>query len=339
MIDNILEVKDLKQYFPIRGGVFQRTVGYVKAVDGVSFNIKRGETLGIVGESGCGKSTLGRSIMRLYKKTSGQVLFNGEDFDQYSRRQLRKKRLQMQMVFQDPYSSLDPRMTVGQIIGEALIDHRMGTRTEIRRKVKDTMDLCGLPSYYVNRYPHEFSGGQRQRIGIARSLVVNPSFIICDEPVSALDVSIQAQIINLLKDLQKQRNLSYMFISHDLSVVEYISDRVAVMYLGNLVEMAPKEELYANPLHPYTKALLSAIPIPDPKRKHHRIILSGDLPSPANPPSGCKFRTRCPMACEKCAQSVPAYRDVGNHHFVACHFAVSPNTETAKLPEAAKEVS
>jgi oligopeptide/dipeptide ABC transporter ATP-binding protein len=321
MDDNILEVKNLKQYFPIRGGVFQRTVGWVKAVDGVSFNVKRGETLGVVGESGCGKSTLGRSIMRLYKMTSGQVLFNGEDFGKYSRRQLRQKRLQMQMVFQDPYSSLDPRMTVGQIIGEALVDHRVARKSEIRKKVEETMELCGLPSYYIGRYPHEFSGGQRQRIGIARSLALDPSFIICDEPVSALDVSIQSQIINLLSDLQKEKNLSYMFISHDLSVVEYISNRVAVMYLGSIVEMAPKDELYNHPLHPYTKALLSAIPVPDPKRKRNRIILKGDLPSPANPPSGCKFRTRCPMACEKCAQEAPEYRNVGNEHFVACHFA------------------
>lgn len=320
MEDNILEVKNLKQYFPIRGGVFQRTVGWIKAVDGVSFNIKRGETLGIVGESGCGKSTLGRSIMRLYSMTSGQVLFNGKDFSSYSRRQLRKKRLQMQMVFQDPYSSLDPRMTVGQIIGEALLDHRITNKAGMRKKVKDTMELCGLPTYYANRYPHEFSGGQRQRIGIARSLALDPSFIICDEPVSALDVSIQSQIINLLSDLQKEKNLSYMFISHDLSVVEYISNRVAVMYLGNIVEMAPKEELYNNPLHPYTKALLSAIPVPDPKASRNRILLKGDLPSPANPPSGCKFRTRCPMACEQCAQTVPEYKNIGNEHYVACHF-------------------
>lgn len=259
--------------------------------------------------------------MRLYEMTSGEVLFNGENFAKFSRKQLREKRLQMQMVFQDPYSSLDPRMTVGQIIGEALTDHKLYNRAGVRKKVKETMDLCGLPSYYINRYPHEFSGGQRQRIGIARSLALDPSFIICDEPVSALDVSIQAQIINLLSDLQKEKHLSYMFISHDLSVVEYISNRVAVMYLGNIVEMAPKDELYNHPLHPYTKALLSAIPVPDPKKKHNRIILQGDLPSPANPPSGCKFRTRCPNACELCSQKVPEYRDVGNEHFVACHFA------------------
>lgn len=319
MSDNILEVKNLKQYFPIRSGVFQRTTGWVKAVDGVSFQIRRGETLGVVGESGCGKSTLARSIMRLYQKTAGQVLFNGEDMEKYSRRRLREKRIQMQMVFQDPYSSLDPRMTVGQIIGEALLDHRLTDRAGMRRKVRETMELCGLPSYYVNRYPHEFSGGQRQRIGIARSLALDPSFLICDEPVSALDVSIQSQIINLLSDLQKEKNLSYLFISHDLSVVEYISDRIAVMYLGNIVEMAPKEELYRRPLHPYTKALLSAVPVPDPKKKQKRIILNGDLPSPADPPSGCKFRTRCPLACGRCAREVPELRDFGNGHSAACH--------------------
>ncbi len=335
--DNILEVENLKQYFPIRGGVFQHTVGYVKAVDGVSLSIKHGETLGVVGESGCGKSTLGRSIMRLYKMTSGKVTFEGRDFSKLTRRQLREERTHMQMVFQDPYSSLDPRMTVGQIIGEALIDHRMGSREQIRKKVAETMDLCGLPTYYINRYPHEFSGGQRQRIGIARSLALDPSFIICDEPVSALDVSIQAQIINLLSDLQKEKHLSYMFISHDLSVVEYISNRVAVMYLGNIVEMAPKNELYNNPLHPYTKALLSAIPVPDPKMKHNRVILKGDLPSPANPPSGCKFRTRCPIACEACAKEIPEYRNVGNEHYVACPFAGKDTPQKPAEPEAAEK--
>lgn len=319
MSDNILEVKNLKQYFPIRSGVFQRTTGWVKAVDGVSFQIRRGETLGVVGESGCGKSTLARSIMRLYQKTAGQVLFNGEDMEKYSRRRLREKRIQMQMVFQGRILRLTPAWPVGQIIGEALLDHRLTDRAGMRRKVRETMELCGLPSYYVNRYPHEFSGGQRQRIGIARSLALDPSFLICDEPVSALDVSIQSQIINLLSDLQKEKNLSYLFISHDLSVVEYISDRIAVMYLGNIVEMAPKEELYRRPLHPYTKALLSAVPVPDPKKKQKRIILNGDLPSPADPPSGCKFRTRCPLACGRCAREAPELRDFGNGHSAACH--------------------
>lgn len=319
MDDIILDVQDLKKYFPIRGGVFQHTVGYVKAVDGVSFQLKRGETLGIVGESGCGKSTAGRTILRLHEITGGKVLFNGKDIAKLSKKELRKKRLEMQMVFQDPYSSLNPRMTVGQIIGEALTDHKLMNKTQAKEKVQEIMEVCGLPSYYVNRYPHEFSGGQRQRIGIARALVLDPQFVICDEPVSALDVSIQSQIINLLGDLQKERNFSYIFISHDLSVVEYISNRVAVMYLGNIVELADKNEIFDNPLHPYTKALMSAIPVPDPTRKRERIILTGDLPSPSNPPSGCKFRTRCPMACEKCAKEAPEYRDVGGGHYVACH--------------------
>lgn len=316
----ILDVQNLKKYFPIRGGLITRTVGHVKAVDGISFKLRRGETLGIVGESGCGKSTAGRTILRLHDITDGKVIFKGEDLAKCSKKEMRAKRLQMQMVFQDPYASLNPRMTVGNIIGEALLDHKLMSKAEAREKVLETMETCGLPTYYINRYPHEFSGGQRQRIGIARSLILNPELIVCDEPVSALDVSIQSQIINLLGDLQERNNFSYIFISHDLSVVEYISNRVAVMYLGNIVEMADKNEIFDNPLHPYTKALMSAIPVPDPTRKRDRIILSGDLPSPSNPPSGCKFRTRCPYATEKCAQEAPEYRDVGNEHFVACHY-------------------
>ena len=319
MDDIILDVQNLKKYFPIRGGVFQHTVGYVKAVDGISFQLKRGETLGIVGESGCGKSTAGRTILRLHEITGGKVFFNGKDIAKLSKKELRKKRLEMQMVFQDPYSSLNPRMTVGQIIGEALIDHKLMDKNQAKEKVEEIMEVCGLPSYYINRYPHEFSGGQRQRIGIARALVLDPQFVICDEPVSALDVSIQSQIINLLGDLQKERNFSYIFISHDLSVVEYISNRVAVMYLGNIVELADKNEIFDNPLHPYTKALMSAIPVPDPTRKRERIILSGDLPSPSNPPSGCKFRTRCPLYVYLFAKEAPEYRDIGGGHFVACH--------------------
>lgn len=315
----ILDVQNLKKYFPIRGGIFSRTVGHVKAVDGISFTLNKGETLGIVGESGCGKSTAGRTILRLHDITEGKVIFEGEDLAKLSKAELRKRRLALQMVFQDPYSSLNPRMTVGNIIGEALIDHKLMSREQAREKVRETMEICGLPSYYINRYPHEFSGGQRQRIGIARSLILDPRLIICDEPVSALDVSIQSQIINLLSDLQERNHFSYIFISHDLSVVEYISNRVAVMYLGNIVEMADKNEIFDNPLHPYTKALMSAIPVPDPTRKRERIILSGDLPSPANPPSGCKFRTRCPYATEKCAEQAPEYRDVGGGHYVACH--------------------
>ena len=316
----ILDVQNLKKYFPIRGGLITRTVGHVKAVDGISFKLRRGETLGIVGESGCGKSTAGRTILRLHDITDGKVIFKGEDLAKCSKKEMRAKRLQMQMVFQDPYASLNPRMTVGNIIGEALLDHKLMSKAEAREKVLETMEICGLPTYDINRYPHEFSGGQRQRIGIARSLILNPELIVCDEPVSALDVSIQSQIINLLGDLQERNNFSYIFISHDLSVVEYISNRVAVMYLGNIVEMADKNEIFDNPLHPYTKALMSAIPVPDPTRKRDRIILSGDLPSPSNPPSGCKFRTRCPYATEKCAQEAPEYRDVGNEHFVACHY-------------------
>lgn len=317
--DIILDVQGLKKYFPIRGGVFSHTIGYVKAVDGISFQLKRGETLGIVGESGCGKSTAGRTILRLHSVTAGQVLFNGVDLASLPKKELRHQRLKMQMVFQDAYSSLNPRMTVGNIIGEALVDHKLMNRAAAKEKVFQTMEECGLPDYYINRYPHEFSGGQRQRIGIARALALDPDFIVCDEPVSALDVSIQSQIINLLGDLQKERNFSYIFISHDLSVVEYISNRVAVMYLGNIVEMADKNELFDHPMHPYTKALMSAIPVPDPTIARNRVILQGDLPSPADPPAGCKFCTRCPSVMEKCKTEEPKYRDVGGGHVVACH--------------------
>lgn len=317
--DIILDVQGLKKYFPIRGGVFSHTIGYVKAVDGISFQLKRGETLGIVGESGCGKSTAGRTILRLHSVTAGQVLFNGVDLASLPKKELRHQRLKMQMVFQDAYSSLNPRMTVGNIIGEALVDHKLMNRAAAKEKVFQTMEECGLPDYYINRYPHEFSGGQRQRIGIARALALDPDFIVCDEPVSALDVSIQSQIINLLGDLQKERNFSYIFISHDLSVVEYISNRVAVMYLGNIVEMADKNELFDHPMHPYTKALMSAIPVPDPTIARNRVILQGDLPSPADPPAGCKFCTRCPSVMEKCKTEEPEYRDVGGGHVVACH--------------------
>lgn len=318
---HLLEVKNLKKYFPIRNGIFSRVVSHVKAVDGISFFVNKGETLGIVGESGCGKSTAGRTILRLHDITDGEIIFNDKHIENLNKKELRAERLRLQMVFQDPYSSLNPRMTVGNIIGETLMEHKLVPKSEVKDKVLETMEICGLPSYYINRYPHEFSGGQRQRIGIARSLILNPELIICDEPVSALDVSIQAQIINLLQELQEKNKFSYIFISHDLSVVEHISDRVAVMYLGNIVELADKKEIFANPLHPYTKALLSAIPIPDPTIKRERIILSGDLPSPANPPSGCKFRTRCKYATEKCAKEVPEYREISEGHFVACHYA------------------
>jgi oligopeptide/dipeptide ABC transporter ATP-binding protein len=316
----ILSVRDLKKYFPIKAGVLQKTVGHVKAVDGVSFDIVKGETLGIVGESGCGKSTTGRAIIRLFEKTGGDVYFNGKEVHSLNHKELRAIRPKMQMIFQDPYSSLNPRMTVGQIVGEALLDHGIITdKVELRKKVMKTIEECGLASYHIDRYPHEFSGGQRQRIGIARALALDPDFIIADEPVSALDVSIQAQIINLLMDLQKERGFTYLFISHDLSVVEHISTRVGVMYLGSMVELANKKDMYKNPLHPYTQALLSAAPVPDPTAERKRIILTGDIPSPANPPSGCKFHTRCPYAMPICKTDIPEFKDRGNKHFVACH--------------------
>ena len=315
----ILDVQNLKKYFPIRGGLITRTVGHVKAVDGISFKLRRGETLGIVGESGCGKSTAGRTILRLHDITDGKVIFKGEDLAKCSKKEMRAKRLQMQMVFQDPYASLNPRMTVGNIIGEALLDHKLMSKAEAREKVLETMEICGLPTYYINRYPHEFSGGQRQRIGIARSLILNPELIVCDEPVSALDVSIQSQIINLLGDLQERNNFSYIFISHDLSVVEYISNRVAVMYLGNIVEMADKNEIFDNPLHPYTQALLSAVPIPDPRYQQDRIILEGDIPSTISLPKGCPFATRCKQCKAVCMENRPETKEVEPGHFVACH--------------------
>lgn len=320
MSDIILSVRDLKKYFPIKAGVLQKTVGHVKAVDGVSFDIERGETLGIVGESGCGKSTTGRAIIRLFDITGGEINFNGQDVHTLNHKELRAIRPKMQMIFQDPYSSLNPRMTVGQIVGEALVDHGIITdKIELRKKVIKTIEECGLASYHIDRFPHEFSGGQRQRIGIARALALDPEFIIADEPVSALDVSIQAQIINLLMDLQKERGFTYLFISHDLSVVEHISTRVGVMYLGSMVELANKKDMYKNPLHPYTQALLSAAPVPDPTAERNRIILKGDIPSPANPPSGCKFHTRCPYMMPKCKIDIPEFKDRGNKHFVACH--------------------
>ena len=321
MTDTLIKVENLKKYFPIYGGFFKKHVGDVKAVDGVSIDIKRGETLGLVGESGCGKSTVGRTLIRLYEKTEGEVIIDGVNVHDLPKNDLRKFRPNMQMIFQDPYSSLNPRMTVGQIVGEALKEHGIVTDPkEIRKRVISTLEECGLASYHIDRYPHEFSGGQRQRIGLARCLILNPSFIIADEPISALDVSIQAQIINLMVELQKERNFTYLFISHDLSVVEHISDRVAVMYLGDIVELAPRDGLYQNPLHPYTQALLSAAPVPDPDAHLNRIILKGDIPSPANPPSGCKFHTRCPVAMEICKTVKPEFKDYGDEHFVSCHY-------------------
>lgn len=318
----LLEVRNLKKYFPVQAGFFRRVVGYVKAADNVSFKIYKGETLGLVGESGCGKSTTGRTILRLHQATEGEVFYEGRDIFKLSRKEMIKLRQKMQIIFQDPYSSLNPRMTVGDMISEPLIQHGLYKRgPELKDRVVEIIRLCGLDDYHVNRYPHEFSGGQRQRIGIARALAMNPAFVVCDEPVSALDVSIQSQIINLMKDLQNKMGLSYLFISHDLSVVKHISDRVGVMYLGSLVELATKHDLYQDPKHPYTRALLSAIPVPDPEYKREHIILEGDIPSPANPPSGCKFHTRCFMAEQICKDLEPEFKDYGNEHYCACHFA------------------
>jgi oligopeptide transport system ATP-binding protein len=318
----LVQVKGLKKYFPITQGIIiQRVKAHVKAVDGLNFTIKKGETLGLVGESGCGKSTTGRTILQLYRPTEGEVFFQGKDLAKLQGEELRKMRRNMQMIFQDPYASLNPRMTVGDIIGEPLEVHNIAKGKEKKERVQELLQIVGLNPYFVNRYPHEFSGGQRQRIGVARALAVNPDFIVCDEPISALDVSIQAQIINLLEELQTKFNLTYLFIAHDLSVVRHISDRVAVMYLGKIVELTDRDSLYKNPLHPYTKALLSAVPIPDPivEEKRERIILTGDVPSPVNPPSGCRFHTRCPIVMDKCKQIDPEFRDVSGDHWVACH--------------------
>ena len=324
MSDNpsvLLEVNDLKKWFVSSKGMFSRQKGYVKAVNGVSFKVNRGETLGIVGESGCGKSTLGRTIIRLLSPTSGQVLFEGEDYLALSDDQLRKKCKDMQIIFQDPYASLDPRMTVGDLIGEPIdIQHVYHNRKDRNERILELLDICGLNREYVRRYAHEFSGGQRQRIGIARALALNPKLVICDEPVSALDVSIQAQILNLMEEIQQKLDVTYIFISHDLSVVKYVSNNVAVMYLGKIVEIAPKDKLYAHSMHPYTKALLSAIPIPDTRVKRERIMLKGDIPSPIDLPSGCCFRTRCPQAEAKCAEVEPELVESESGHFCACHF-------------------
>ena len=326
MADNnvLLRVDNLVKHFPItRGIIFQKQVAAVHAVDDVSFEIHRGETLGLVGESGCGKSTTGRTILQLYRPTSGSVVFDDVDLVALQGSDLRKMRRKMQMIFQDPYASLNPRMTVGEIVGEPLAVHKVANQKEINERVEHLLELVGLNPAFANRYPHEFSGGQRQRIGVARALSLQPSFIVCDEPISALDVSIQAQVVNLLEDLQNQFELTYLFVAHDLSMVRHISDRVAVMYLGVIVELASRDEVYHHALHPYTQALLSAVPIPDPvaDAKRQRIILQGDVPSPVNPPSGCRFRTRCPIAEATCAEERPEFREIQPGHFVACHFA------------------
>ena len=317
----LLEVKNLRKLFPARSSFFAKEKSWIKAVDDVSFTLNPRETLGVVGESGCGKSTMGRSVLRLIEPTSGQILYKGKDFGKASGQELRKMRADMQIIFQDPYASLNPRMTVGEVIAEPLnIQKRCKTAEETRAQVLKIMEVVGLNPKYYNRYPHEFSGGQRQRIGIARALVLGPSLVVCDEPVSALDVSIQSQVLNLLRELQNSMGMAYIFISHNLSVIKHISDRVMVMYLGHVVEMADKNELFANPSHPYTQALLSAIPMPERHSKRKKIILQGDLPSPANPPSGCIFHTRCFMAKDICSTQKPELRDIGNGHMCACHF-------------------
>ncbi|MDE5600917.1 MAG: dipeptide ABC transporter ATP-binding protein [Clostridia bacterium] len=322
-IDNkepyLLRVKNLKEYFPIKTFFDKRKNVYLKAVDGVSFNLRQGRTIGIVGESGCGKTTLGRTILRLYEPTDGEIIFDGHHIEKIKGEALRKLRPNFQMIFQDPYSSLSPRLTVGEIVGEAVKTHKIVSKEDYKDYVVDIMLKCGLQPHYFERYPHEFSGGQRQRICIAKALALKPKLVICDEPVSALDVSIQAQVINLFKDLQEAENLAYIFISHDLSVVEHISDEVGVMYLGNMVEFGTKDDLFSNPMHPYTEALFSAVPIPDPDTKIKRIILQGDIPSPAHPPKGCKFHTRCSKCMDICSQVEPKFKDYGNGHFVACH--------------------
>ncbi len=321
MPEPLLEVRDLIKHFPIRRGLFGREAGQVRAVDGVSFDVRQGEVLGLVGESGCGKTTTGRCILRLIEPDSGTVRFDGRDITRLPRRELRPLRRQMQVIFQDPYSSLNPRLTVGSMLGEALAIHGLARGAKARTRVAELLDLVGLSPDHARRYPHEFSGGQRQRIGVARALAVEPRLIVADEPVSALDVSIQAQIVNLLQELQRKMGLTYLFVAHDLSVVEHISDRVAVMVLGRIVELAGAEALYRAPRHPYTLSLLSAIPVPDPERRRSRIVLKGDVPSPAHPPTGCHFHPRCPIARERCSREEPALREVAPGHVSACHFA------------------
>ncbi|MBQ8529404.1 MAG: dipeptide ABC transporter ATP-binding protein [Clostridia bacterium] len=335
----LLIVNNLRKTFPIKKDLIGRVTQELVAVDNVSFVLNEGETLGIVGESGCGKTTLGRTILKLHPSNGGEIIFDGKDITNYSKSEMRHIRTDMQIIFQDPYSSLPPRSTVGDILSEPVLVHNIVPKSEVREYVLELMDKCGLRDYYFERYPHEFSGGQRQRICIARALSVNPKLVICDEPVSALDVSIQAQIINLLKELQRSLGLTYLFISHDLSVVKFISDKIGVMYLGAMMEFGRKEDIFSNPLHPYTKALFSAIPNPNPDKKMNRIVLKGDIPSPANPPSGCRFHTRCPYATERCKTDVPVYREYEDGHFAACHlleeqFGIEPEAKADTPVEA-----
>jgi oligopeptide transport system ATP-binding protein len=324
----LLSIRDLKKYFPIKKGMlFDRKIGDIKAVDGVSFNVYRGETLGLVGESGCGKSTTGYAILFLDKPTDGEVIFDGIELSTLSKQQIRKLRTKMQIIFQDPYASLNPRMTVGEIIADPLLIHTHMSKDQRRKRVLELLDVVGLNAMFERRYPHEFSGGQRQRIGVARALALNPDFIVCDEPISALDVSVQAQVVNLLEDLQSEFGLTYLFIAHDLSMVRHIASRVAVMYLGKLMELAERDTLFDNPLHPYTQALMSAVPVPDPEieMNRRRIVLTGDVPSPSNPPSGCVFHTRCRLAEDVCRSQIPDFREISTGHFVACHLVNSTN--------------